>query len=221
MRAHNRDKKVYSLMLRISLGLSLTPLVGILNYSVRAGDEPSVRLKAVVQVIEDYKSPGLEAELSGIFPHPTDDNLYYVLANLNPPYRNGQQPMLAQEYRGKLLTVEKRTGKVVRAERLAGADYDFGGLLIVDGYFYFASTNDAEIIKVDPRVNKVVRRYRLPSPAGGLGYDEERGVLIAQLFIGHPHLAVVDIKTGTITQNLWSDESAMGLAKVDGDWLCT
>jgi hypothetical protein len=66
-----------------------------------------------------------------------------------------------------------------------------------------------------------VARFPLPSPAGGLDYDADRGVLIAQLYVGHPHLALVDLATGKIVETLWSDESAMGLAKVSGDWLCT
>jgi hypothetical protein len=221
MRAQDEVQRFYSMMLRLSLMAIVVLLGGLMGRAVVARDDPSPRLKAVVQVIEDYKTPGLEAELSGIFPHATDSNLYYVLANQKPPYRTGQKPMLPLEYRGKLLTVDKRTGKVVKAIKLAGAEYDFGGLVVADGYFYVASTNSAEILKVDPEANKIVTRYQLPSPAGGLGYDKERGILIAQLFVGHPHLAVVDLKTGLIKENLWSDESAMGLAKVDGDWLCT
>lgn len=176
-------------------------------------------LNGRVYVIEDYKTPGIEAELSGIYPHPTDDSLYYVLANLKPPYRYGQKQMLASEYRGKLLSVEKKTGKVVAAVKIA--DDDFGGLVLADGHFYATTTRGSEILKLDPKSFAVLARFRLPSPAGGLGYDKERGVLITQHFVGHPHLALVDIKTGVIKSSLWSDESAMGLAKVDGDYLCT
>ncbi|KAK0038794.1 hypothetical protein Bpfe_031511 [Biomphalaria pfeifferi] len=43
----------------------------------------------------------------------------------------------------------------------------------------------------------------------------------AQLFIGFPHLAVVEMKTGATVETLWSDESAMDIAQVSGDWLCT
>jgi hypothetical protein len=217
MKAHCAEHNFNSMILRVSLIAAAVLFGGLIGRAVLARDDPSPRLKAVVQAIEDYKTPGLEAELSGIYPHGTDNSLYYVLANQKPPYRNGQKPMLPVEYRGKLLTVEKRTGKVVKAVKLAGAEYDFGGLVVADGYFYVASTNGAEILKIAPEANKIVQRYQLPSPAGGLGYDKERGVLIAQLFVGHPHLAVVDLKTGVIKENLWSDESAMGLAKVDGD----
>jgi hypothetical protein len=175
-------------------------------------------LKAGVRVIDEYQTPGLESELSGIYPHPTDPNLYYVLANRKPPYRYGQQPMLPVEYRGKLLTVT-RAGKVLKAVDLP-ADH-FGGLVMADGVAWVATTNTAEILKADPDTGKVLARYQLPSPAGGLEYDRERGVLIAQLYVEHPHLALVDAKTGRIVGSLWSDESAMGLAKVDGKYLCT
>jgi glutamine cyclotransferase len=101
------------------------------------------------------------------------------------------------------------------------ADDDFGGLVMADGFLYAATTNAAQVLKIDPTTFTVLARYSLPSPAGGLGYDKERGVLIAQLYVEHPNLAVLDLKTGKVIANLWSDESAMGLAKVDGDWLCT
>lgn len=180
--------------------------------------DADAKLAASVKVLDEYQTPGLESELSGIYAHPTDDNLYYVLANLKPPYRYGQQPMLPAEYRGKLLTVN-RNGEVVKAVKLA--DDDFGGLTFVDGFAYVATTNSAEILKTNPETGEIVARYQLPSPAGGLDYDKDMGMLIAQLYVGHPHLALVDVKTGTITGTLWSDESAMGLIKVAGDWLCT
>jgi hypothetical protein len=126
--------------------------------------------------------------------------------------------MLAPEHRGKLLTVN-RAGRILKSVRIA--DDDFGGLAIVDGHAYAALTNGAAIVKADVESGRVLRSFPLPSPAGGLEYDSDRGVLIAQLYVGHPHLALIDIRTGAITETLWSDESAMGLAKVDGDWLCT
>jgi hypothetical protein len=199
---------------------ALILVAAFLSVGSPVGAAPSdSALNGRVHVIEDYKTPGIEAELSGIYPHPTDDSLYYVLANLKPPYRYGQKQMLATEYRGKLLSVEKKTGKVVAAVKIA--DDDFGGLVLAEGYFYAATTRGAEILKLDPKSFAVLARFRLPSPAGGLGYDKERGVLITQHFVGHPHLAVIDLKTGAIKGSLWSDESAMGLAKVDGDYLCT
>jgi len=175
-------------------------------------------LAAKVNFVDEYKTPGLESELSGIYPHPTDQNLYYVLANRKPPYRYGQKSMLPLQYRGTLMTVN-RDGEVLNSVKLA--DDDFGGLTFVDGFVYAATTNSAEILKANPKTGEILARYPLPSPAGGLDYDKERGVLIAQLYVGHPHLALVDIKTGKVTGTLWSDESAMGLAKVGTDWLCT
>jgi hypothetical protein len=208
---------------RVLLGtiIAFAGLVGFTGTKALATDAANddARLKAAVQPIEDYKTPGIEAELSGIYPHPTDSNLYYLLTNKAPPYRYGQKPMLAEKYLGKLLTVDKRTGEVVAAVTIA--DDDFGGLVLAEGFLYAAITNGAQVLKIDPTTFKVVARYPLPSPAGGLGYDKERGVLIAQLYVEHPHLALIDIKTGKVVDNLWSDESAMGLAKIDGDWLCT
>jgi len=169
-------------------------------------------------VVDEYKTPGLECELSGISPHPTDGDLYYVMANSKPPYRYGQKPVLPERYRGKLLTVD-RQGIVRKA--IAVADDDYGGLARADNALYVALTNAAEVRKIDPETGATLRRIPLPSPAGGLGYDRERNALIAQLYVGHPHLAVIDLKSGAITETLWSDESAMDLAKVDGDWLCT
>jgi glutamine cyclotransferase len=201
----------------------LAIVVGFTGASALATDDAKTKedasLKAAVQPVEDYKTPGIEAELSGFYPHPTNSNLYYLLTNKRPPYRYGQKPMLAEKYLGKLLTVDKRTGEVVASVKIA--DDDFGGLVFAEGFFYAATTNGSQILKLDPANFKVLAKYPLPSPAGGLGYDKERGVLIAQLYVEHPNLAVVDLKTGKVTANLWSDESAMGLAKIDGDWLCT
>jgi hypothetical protein len=201
--------------------VALAVFVGFAGTSALATDlaKDDARLKAAVQPIEDYKTPGIEAELSGIYPHPTNGNLYYLLTNKSPPYRYGQKPMLPEKYLGKLLTVDRRTGEVLAAVTIA--DDDFGGLVLAEGFLYAAITNGAEVLKIDPDTFKVLARYPLPSPAGGLGYDKERGVLIAQLYVEHPHLALMDIKTGKVVDTLWSDESAMGLAKIDGDWLCT
>lgn len=185
----------------------------------RAAGAEDPGLRAAVRQVEEWKTPGLEAELSGLLPHPTDANLYYVLSNAEPPYRPGQTPRLAPEHRGKLLTVDKRTGGIVRSVALVNDDY--GGMAYGEGYLWIATTNGAEILKVDPTTFSIVRRFPLSSPAGGLEYDPERRALIAQLYVGHPHLAVVDVRTGAVTRTLWSDESAMGLVKVDGDWLCT
>jgi len=203
---------------RKSLGLlMITLLVGSFVQRAQAADTPD-KLKSAIRLIDEYKTPGTEAELSGIYPHPTDPNLYYVLANLRPPYRYGQKPVLPAIYRGSLLTVN-REGKVLKATHLA--DDDFGGMVVTDKHVYVALTTAAEILKLDPETLSVQARFQLPFPAGGLGYDKERNVLIAQLYVEHPNLSVLDAETGAILKTLWSDESAMGLAKIDGDWLCT
>lgn len=172
-----------------------------------------------LRVVADLQAPGIEPELSGIYPHPTDPNLYLVAANRRPAYRPGQKPMLPEELRGKLLTVDGRTGEVVRRLDLNGGDY--GDLAFGDGHLYISSLEPAEILKVDLDNGRIVSRIPLAGPAGGLEFDRDRGVLVAQLFVGHPHLAVVDPKSGATVDTLWSDESAMGLAKVGGDLLCT
>src|SRR5438105_6905137 len=69
---------------------------------------------AGIVLLEEYKVPGLEAEIAGIYPHLTDDALYYLAANRSPVYKAGQKPMLPAKYRGKLLTVNRKTGRVVR-----------------------------------------------------------------------------------------------------------
>lgn len=204
-------RKLASLTLAI-----MCVVVTLAGLSLSASDDG--KLQRAVTFIDEYQTPGLESELSGIYPHPSNDNLYYVLANSKPPYRPGHRPMLAAEHRGKLLTVD-RGGRVVRA--VAIANDDFGGLTFVSGAAFVALTNDSSIIKVNPETGERLARYQLPSPAGGLDYDRERGALIAQLYVGHPHLALLDIKTGKVIGTRWSDESAMGLVKVDGDWLCT
>ena len=221
-----QDKRFGRLTRRFPLAamIALAMIAGFAGTSAATDDAKKVatddaRLKAAVQPIEDYKTPGIEAELSGFYPHPTDKSLYYLLTNKKPPYRYGQKPMLPEKYLGKLLTVNKNTGEVVASVRIA--DDDFGGLVLAEGFFYAATTNGAQVLKLDPATFQVLAKYSLPSPAGGLGYDKERGVLIAQLYVEHPHLAVMDLKTGKVIDNLWSDESAMGLAKIDGDWLCT
>ncbi|MEM9553230.1 MAG: hypothetical protein AAGC60_03150 [Acidobacteriota bacterium] len=207
-------------MRRLNLGsmamVALAALALCIGLSVTATESPE--LKTNLTMVDELKSPGLEAEISGIFPHPDRDDLYFALANQKPPYRQGQKPMLAEQYRGNLLTVD-RDGKIVDAVKLA--DDDFGGMAMAEGHLFVALTDAAEILKVAPATGDVVARFPLSSPAGGLAYDADRGALLAQLYVGHPHLAVVDPKDGTVLETLWSDESAMGLAKVDGDWLCT
>jgi hypothetical protein len=171
------------------------------------------------RVLAELKVPGVEPEISGIYPHPTNENLYYVAANKRPSYRPGQAPMLPEQYRGKLLTVDGRTGEVVASLDLVNGDY--GDLAFGEGHLFVSSLEPAEIVKVNLADGKVVARFPIAGPAGGLEYDRDRQQLVAQLFVGHPHLAVIDPKTGATVDTLWSDESAMGLAKVNGDLLCT
>lgn len=171
-----------------------------------------------LKVVDEYKSPGVEAEISGIWPDPRSDGGYYALVNKDPPYRYGQTPMIDTKYRGSMITVD-RDGRIAKSVPLA--DDDFGGLVVAKGKFYAALTNGSEIIEFDPENGSILRRIALPSPAGGLEYDPERDAFIAQLYVGYPHLAIVDRESGRIAENLWSEESAMGLAKVDGDWLCS
>jgi hypothetical protein len=187
-------------------------VASILSTAALAGSTLSDRLK----MIDAYKSPGSEAEISGIWPAGNDQ--YYALVNKRPPYRYGQQPVIDPKYYGTLVTAD-RDGKILKSVPVANDD--FGGLVVVDGKFYAALTEAAEIVEFNPDNGDILRRIALPSPAGGLEYDPDRGAFIAQLYVGHPHLAVVDRVSGRVTETLWSEESAMGLSKVNGDWLCT
>ncbi len=172
-----------------------------------------------LRAVADWKAPGIEPELSGVYPHPSDPNLYLVAANQRPAYAQGQKPMLAERLRGKLLTVDGRTGEVVRSLDLVGGDY--GGVAYGAGRLYVSSLEPPEILGVDLDSGRVVSHIPIAGPAGGLEFDRERGLLIAQLFVGHPQLAVIDPRSGATIDSLWSDESAMGLAQVGGDLLCT
>ena len=176
------------------------------------------RLKKALRVLDEYKAPGLEAELSGVCAHPTDPDRYYVLANAEPPYRYGQKPVLPVEHRGKLLTSD-REGKVLAA--LSLGNEHFGGLVCTRDAFYAALTNAAEILRIDPATGKVLARFPTTSAVGGLAYDEDRGVLLAHMYVGYPHIAVIDPKTGAVLETLAADESTMGLVKAGGDLLAT
>lgn len=170
-------------------------------------------------IIGEFPAPGLESELSGISPHPSDESLYFVVANRNPTYKAGQKPKLQETHRGRLLTIQRDTGKVVKSLEIVGGDY--GGMAFAQGHLFISSLNPPEVLKVVPDTGEIVKRIPLASPAGGLAYDEDRGVLIAQLFVGSPGLAVIELESGATTQMLWSDENAMGLSKVGPMWLCT
>lgn len=205
-------------MKRHILAVSLAASLALPLTVTSVGAKENMNLVKAISVIDEFRSPGLEAEISGVYPHPIDPDLYIALVNRKPPYRYGQEAKIDKSHLGHLIVVN-RNGEVLKSFDLA--DDDFGGLAHANGKFYAALTNDASLIEFDLETGKVERTIPLPSPAGGLAYDSDRNALIAQLYVGHPNLAVVDIETGTVTDSLWSDESAMGLAKVDGDWLCT
>ena len=173
---------------------------------------------ASLEVVEEFQAPGRVEELSGIYPHPKEEGLYLVVANQGPVYRQGVTPKLHTAHRGNLLTVN-RQGEVLKSTPLVGGDY--GGVAYGDGHLFIASLDPAEILKFDPVEEKVVARFPIAGPAGGLEYDAKRHAIYAQLFVGHPHLAVIDANSGEVVETLWSDESAMGLAMVQGDLLCT
>jgi hypothetical protein len=168
--------------------------------------------------LDEFKTPGLEAELSGIYPHPSNADLYYVLANAEPPYRYGQKPVLPERYRGDLLLVD-RAGAIVRALDLGNEH--FGGLALVDGVFYAALTNAAEVLRLDPQTGRILSRFPTSAAIGGLGYDPDRKLLIAQIYVGFPRLELIDPKTGAVVETLPSDESTMSVIKVGSDWLAT
>lgn len=207
--SHDRSRRTKTLAFGVALALAVLSLL--------AGQAAAAT--GTLNVVVDLKAPGVEPELSGIYPHPTNEDLYYVAANRRPAYRPGQAPMLAAELRGKLLTVNGATGAVVGS--IALNDGDYGDLAFGAGHLFVSSLDPAEILKVDLASGRVVARFPLAGPAGGLEYDSQRNLLVAQLFVGHPHLAVIDPTTGATVDTLWSDESAMGLAKVGGDLLCT
>ena len=171
-----------------------------------------------IELVDQLQTPGIESELSGIAPHLTDDGLYYVVTNKRPGYREGQTPKLAPNLRGKLLTVNRK-GTVVDAMPLTEQDY--GGIAYGGGYLYVAVQEPAEILQVDLKSRKVLARFAMSGPAGGLEYDRDRDLLYAMLYVGYPHLAVIDPKTHETVGTLWSDEGEMGLAKVGGELLCT
>ena len=174
---------------------------------------------AGLDLLSEHPIPALESEVGGIYPHPADDALILVAANRSPAYREGQVPRLPPAHRGQLLTIDGRTGAVVAGLDLGGEVY--GGIASDGQLLYVSGVRPAEIIVVDRKVTRVVRRFAVDAPAGGLEYDRGRGRLLAQVYLKTPHLAVIEPKTGATRGTLWSDESAMDLKFVDGDLLCT
>ena len=169
-----------------------------------------------LKIVDEFKTPGLEVELSGIYPHLTDDNLYYVITNGRPAYKPTMKPMLPVALRNKLLTVNRK-GEVVRSIELPDGGGLFGDLAYGDGHLWLGPLDPPAVWKLNLETGKVVARYPLPGPAGGMEFDRDRGQLIVSSYVGHPHLAFVDAKTGAVVKSIWGDENCQGLKKVDGD----
>lgn len=199
----------------LALGASLALLGAVAGISAASRGSAARGLR----VLAESPVPGLECEIAGVYPHPANDALYFAAANEKPDYQPGQHPLLPAQYRGKLLLVNRHTGKVVNAFPLTGGQY--GGIGYGEGHLFVSHLEPPEILKVDLNSGAVVDRIPISGPAGGLKYDGDRSVLVAQLYVSYPHLAVVDPKTKATLETLWSDESAMDLAAVKGDWLCT
>lgn len=199
------------------VALSLLPLAGAAADATASCG--GAALPDGLKVLAEYPFHALESEVAGIHPHPTDDRLFLLAANGRPAYRAGQKPQLPLEYRGKLLVIDRHTGKVERTIGLPAGNY--GGLTHDGQSLYVSSLEPPEILAVDLPAGKVERRIPISGPAGGLKFDRGRRQLLAQLYVSHPHLAVIDPASGSTVNTLWSDDSAMDLADVDGDLLCT
>ena len=210
-------RRTLALVISVSWLASVTLLL-IATPEASAAGEDNKRENAVLEFVDEYKTPGLETELSGICPHPTDNNLYFVVTNGRPTYKPSMKPMLPEKLRNKLLTVN-RNGEVVKVMDLPYGGGLFGDLKFADGHLWLGPLDPPAIWKLNLETGKVIARYTLPGPAGGMEYDRDRSLIYVQSYIGHPHLAVVDPKTGAVVKSLWSDENCQGMAKVDGDLL--
>lgn len=207
----------------ITVALSVSWLVSVAGLlievpAVSVAKENKNADAPLVELVDRYKTPGLETELSGIFPHLTDNNLYYVVTNGRPTYKPSMKPMLPEKFRNKLLTVN-RNGEIVASMDLPYGGGLFGDLKYGVGHLWLGPLDPPALWKLDLETGKVVARYPLPGPAGGIAFDRDRSLIYVQSYIGHPHLAVVDPKTGAIVKSLWSDENCQGMANVDGDLL--
>lgn len=204
---------------RIMVGAAAAALALVAGSLVPAhGGEGAPEESLPFEVVDDLATPGIETELSGIYPHLTDPDLYYVVTNGRPPYKPTMQPMLPVEHRNKLLTVNRK-GEIVDAVALPDGGGLFGDIAFGGGYLWLGPLDPPEIWKVDPKTGQVVAEYPLPGPAGGLDYDRERDVVLVHNYIGHPHVAVMDAASGAVVDTLWSDENCQGMALVGGDWL--
>jgi cytochrome c peroxidase len=184
---------------------------------VLSGTAPAVSGVAV-ELVDEFKTPGVETELSGIYPHLTDDNLYYVVTNGRPTYRPTMKPMLPERLRNKLLTVN-RNGEVVAVMDIPDGGGLFGDLKYGDGHLWLGPLDPPALWKLNLDSGQIVARYPLPGPAGGFEFDADRSVIYVQNYVGHPQLVVVDPSTGSVLDALWSDENCQGMAKVAGDLL--
>lgn len=196
----------------------LTLLVLALVVTIRA-DAPNATLPDGLSLRAEYRLSALEQEVAGIYPHPSRDGWFYVAVNAHPAYRPGQAPAMPERFRGKLVTVDGATGDVVNQIDLVNGDY--GGLASDGKVLYVAHLNPPEILAVDAKRGRILRRMPVSGPVGGLEYDRRRGVLFAQLYVGLPHIAVLDPRTGATVDTLASDDNAMDLAQVGGELLCT
>ena len=200
-------------------GMALATLImasvgGGATYAAPTGNAP-----AGLKLVSELKVPALETEVSGLYPYKDKPDWYFVVANKNPAYREGQSPKLPVAYRGKLLVVNGRSGEIMKSFDLGGAQY--GGIAYGNGHLYVSNLEPPEILEVEPNNGKILRHFAIEGPAGGLEFDAQKQQLLAQLYLQHPHLAVIDVKSGATVSTLASDESAMDLKLVAGDLLCT
>lgn len=195
-------------------GLLVLVLPLVASSAARPTDPP---LPAGLTVASDYRFSALESEVAGVHPHPTDDDLFLVAVNRHPAYRTDQRPLIDERRRGRLLTINRKTGAVTASLDLGGKTY--GGIAFANGVLYVSSLEPPEVLKVDLARGAVTGRIPLSGPAGGL--EIFRGVLMAQLYVGFPHIALVDSTSGSTLRTLTSDENAMDLAMVGDELLCT
>jgi len=172
-----------------------------------------------IQLVEELPAPGLETEISGIYPHPDSDDLYLAVSNGKPVYKPTMKPMLPEALRNKLLVVNKK-GEVVESYDLPDGGGLFGGLGQDDtGRIWLGPLDPPKLWQFDLATGKIEAEFSLPGPAGGLEFDREQNLVWVTNYIGHPSMLGVDPTSGEIVRSLWSDENCQGIAKVEGDWL--
>jgi hypothetical protein len=171
-----------------------------------------------VQLVDELRAPGLETELSGIYPHPTRADWYYVVTNGKPVYKAGMKPRLPAELRNKLLLVDLEA-TIVDTIALPDGGGLFGDLAFDGRHLWLGPLDPPALWKFDLETKEVVARYPLPGPAGGLDYDRATSTIVVQSYVGHPQLVIVDARSGAVVGTRWSDENCQGIKKVGGDWL--